>query len=97
MVFKPLFKLSAILGAGHDQRKIESQDALVRQERRNFAVRDALRQAFDDRCLADAGFADQHRIVLGAAAQNLDHAVDFAFAADQRIQLAVHRSLGQVA
>ena len=94
---QPLFKLAAILGARHDQRKIESQDALVGQERRDFAVRDALRQPFDDGGLAHAGLADQHRIVLGAAAQNLDDALQFAVASHQRIELVVHGGLGQVA
>ena len=36
---------------------------------RHLAVDDALREAFDDRRLADAGFADQHRIVLRASLQ----------------------------
>src|SRR3984893_497442 len=75
-----LFKLAAILGAGDDQRKIESEDALVREERGNFSVRDALRQPFDDSGLAYAGLADEHWIVLGAAAQNLNHALQFAVA-----------------
>ena len=92
-----LFKLAAILGAGDNQRKIKSEDALVGQERRNFSVRDALRQSFDDGGLAHAGLADQHRIVLGAAAQNLDDALQFAIAPDQRIELVVHGGLGQVA
>ena len=92
-----LFELAAILGARHDQRKVESENALVRQKRRDFAVRDALRQPFDDGGLAHAGLADQHRIVLGAAAQNLDDALQFAIASHQRIELVVHGGLGQVA
>ena len=94
---EPLFELSAILGAGDDQRKIERQNALVGEEGRNFAVGDALRQAFDDGGLAYAGLADQHRIILGAAAQNLHHALHFAVAAHQRIELAIHGGLRQVA
>ena len=82
-----LFELAAILGAGDDQRKIQRQNALVGQERRHVAVGDALRQAFDDGGLADARLADQHRIVLGAAAENLDHALQFVVAPDQRIEL----------
>ena len=58
---------------------------------------DALRQPFDDGGLADAGLADQHRIVLGAARQHLDHAADLVVAADHRIELALARELGQVA
>ena len=58
---------------------------------------DALRQPFDDRGLADARLADQDRIVLGAARQHLDHAADLLVAADDRIELALARQLGQVA
>ena len=92
-----LFKLAAILGAGDDQGKIKSEDALVGQERRDFAVRDALGQTFHDGGLAHAGLADQHRIVFGAAAKNLNHALELAFAPHQRIELVVHGGLGQVA
>src|SRR5262249_10622673 len=92
-----LFKLSSILGARHDQGKIQPKDALSPQERRDIAVGNALGQAFHDGRLAHAGFADQHRIVFGAAAQDLDHALHFAFTADERIQLAVHGGLGQIA
>ena len=63
---------------------------------RHFAVDDALRQTFDDRGLADAGFADQHRVVLGAALQHLDRAADLVVAADHRVELALTRALGQV-
>ena len=94
---QPLFKLAAILGAGHDQRKIERQNALVGQERRHVAVGDALGQAFHDGGLADARLADQHRIVLGAAAQDLHHALQLIIAADQRIERAVHGGLRQIA
>ena len=75
--FQALFKLAAVLGAGDDQRKIQSQNPFVGQEGRHIAIRNALRQAFDNRRFTDAGLADQNRIVLGAAAQNLDHAVHF--------------------
>ena len=79
------------------KRKIERQDALVRQKRRHVAVGDALRQAFDDRRLAHARFADQHRIVLRAAAEDLNRALQLAVAAHERVELAFHRRLRQVA
>ena len=94
---EPLFELAAVLGAGDDQRKIQRQDALVGQERGHVAFGDALRQAFHDGGLADARLADQHRIVLGAAAQDLHHALQFVIAADQRIERVVHGGLGEVA
>ena len=58
------------------------------QHLRHVALDDALGQALGDRRLADAGIADIERVVLGAAAQDLDGAVDLGVAADQRIDLA---------
>src|SRR5476649_168247 len=52
-------------------------------------MNDASRETFGDCGLADTGFADEQRIVLLAAAQHLDRAVDLGVAADQRIDLAV--------
>ena len=67
------------------------------QRFRHVAVDDAQRQALDDGGLADAGLADQHRVVLGAARQHLDGAADLLVAADHRIELALARRLGEVA
>ena len=92
-----LFELAAVFRAGDHQREIERDDLLVAQQFRHIAARDFLREAFDDRGLAHAGFADQHRIVLGAAAEHLDDALDFVLAADDRIELAFLGQLGQVA
>jgi hypothetical protein len=41
-----------------------------------FLVDDPLRQALDDRGLADAGLAEQHGVVLRAAAEDLHDALD---------------------
>ncbi len=50
----------------------------------------------DDRGLADARLADQHRIVLRAPLQDLNRAADLVVAADHRIELALLRALGQI-
>ena len=55
---EPLLKLAAVLGAGHDQGKVERQNALLGQERQNHATGDALRETFHDGGLADARLAD---------------------------------------
>ena len=94
---EPLFELAAVLGAGDDERQIERENALVGEEARNVAVGNLLRQALDDGRLADAGLADEDGIVLGPAAEDLDDALEFLIAADQRIELVVHGGLGQVA
>ena len=61
-----------------------------------LAVDDAQRQPLDERGLADAGFPDQHRIVLGTPLQDLDRAPDFLVAADDGIDLALLGAAGQV-
>jgi hypothetical protein len=40
---------------------------------------------------------DEHGVVLGAAAEHLLHALELVLAADQRIELVLHRGLGEVA
>ena len=94
---QPLLELAAIFRAGDQRAHVERQQLLVLQAVGHVAVDDAQRQALDDGGLADAGLADQHRIVLGAARQHLDGAADFLVAADHRIELAVARGLGEVA
>ena len=61
---------------------------LSRQALGHVAGDDALGQALDDRGLADAGLADQHRVVLGPARQHLDDPADLVVAADDRVELA---------
>ena len=91
-----LLELAAELRAGDQRAHVERQDALVLQALGHFAVDDALREALDDRGLADAGLADQHRVVLGAPLQHLDRAADLIVAADDRIELAGGGARGQV-
>ena len=62
----------------------------------HVAGHDALGQALHDRGLADAGFADEHRVVLGATGQHLDDAADLVVPADDRVELAFARLGGQV-
>ena len=94
---QPLLELAAIFGAGDQRAEVERQQLLVLQALRHVAIDDALREPLDDGGLADAGLADQHRIVLGAAREHLDGAADFLVAADHRIDLAVARRLREVA
>ena len=92
-----LLELAAIFGARDQRAKIEREEFLVVQALRHVAVDDAQREPLDDRGLADARLADQHRIVLGPARQHLDGSADFLIAPNHRIKLAVAGSLGQIA
>ncbi len=92
-----LFELAAVLGAGDDEGDVEGEQALVGQEVRHVAADDLLGQTFDDRGLADPRFTDQHGVVLGAPAQHLLHPLQLVVAADQRVEVVLHRDVGQVA
>ena len=87
-LLQPLLEIAAIAGAGEQRAHVEREDRGVLQHFGHVAFDDALGQALGDRRLADAGIADIERVVLGAAAQHLDGAVELGIAADQRIDLA---------
>ena len=53
-------------------------------------------EALHDGGLADTGFADQHRVVLGATLQHLDGAADLVVTTDHRIELALLGPLGHI-
>ena len=93
---EPLLELAAELGAGNQRAHVQRQHALAAQALGHLVVDDALGQAFDNGGLAHARFADQHRIVLGPALQDLDRAADLLVAADHRVELAALGARGQV-
>ena len=82
-------KLTAIFGTSHHGAKVKRHDALGLQGFRHIAIDDAQRQPFHNRRLADTWFADQHRVVLGAARQHLNGAANFLIAANHRVKLAL--------
>ena len=95
-LLEALLEIAAIARAGEQRAHIEREHRRILENVRHLAVDDAAGQAFGDRGLADAGVADEQRIVLLAAAQHLDAAVDLAPPADQRIDLAFLRFLVEV-
>ena len=92
--FQAFLEFAAELGAGNQRAHVERQHALVFQTFGHLAVDDTLRQALDDRGFADAGLADQYRVVLGATLQHLDCAADFFVATDNRVEFALLGALG---
>ena len=92
-----LLELTPVFRARHDQRDVEREDPLVGKEVRNVAVDHFLRQALDDRRFSDTGLADQHGVVLGAAAEDLLDTFELVVAANERVERVLHRGLGQVA
>ncbi|EFF44645.1 hypothetical protein XAUB_12570 [Xanthomonas citri pv. aurantifolii str. ICPB 11122] len=91
-----LLELALHAGAGLQQADIQRAQLHILQRRRHVAACDALRETFHHRGLADAGFADQDRVVLAAAHQDIDHLADLVVAADDRVELALARLCGEV-
>ena len=85
---EPLLELAAVLGAGDHRAEVEADEPLVLEALGHVALDDAPGEALDDGGLADAGLADEHRVVLGAARQHLDDAADLLVAPDDRVDLA---------
>ena len=93
----PLLELAAVLRAGEERADVERPDPLALQAFGHVAGDDALGEPLDDRRLPHSGLADQHRVVLRAAREHLDHAPDLLVAPDDRVELALLGELGQVA
>ena len=91
-----LLEVAAIFGAGQQGAHVERINHRILQNFRHFALRHAPCQALGNRGLAHACLAHQQRVVLAATAQSLDHAIDFGFPSDQRVDLAFGSELVQV-
>ena len=86
-LLESLLELAAVLRAGHERADVEGKDALVQQDVRHVAGHDPMREALRDGRLADARLADERRVVLRLAAEDLDDPLDLLLAADDRIEL----------
>ena len=95
-LLQALLELAAVLGAGDEGADVQRDQRRLLQRLRHVAARDALGQALDDGGLADAGLADEDRVVLGAAREDLDDALDLLLAADDRVELVGARGGRQV-
>ena len=93
---QPLLEVAAIARAGEQRAHVEREDGRVLQHLGHLALDDLAGEAFGDGGLADAGIADEQRVVLLPAAEHLDGAQHLLLAADQRIDLAVARLLVEV-
>ncbi len=87
---EPLLEVAAVLGPGDQGAHVERVDRAVGQHVRDLLLDHEARQAFGNRSLADAGFADVKRVVLAAAAEDLDGALHLELPADQRVHPPGH-------
>ena len=90
-------ELASVLGAGDHHRQIQNDQPPIVQQIGHLLVDDLLGQTFDDRGLAHARLAQQHRVVLRATAQDLDKSLDFILSADDGVELAAAGQFGEVA
>jgi hypothetical protein len=88
-LLEALLEVTAVARPGDERAEVEGVEVLVLERLGDLAGDDALGEALDDGGLADAGLTDQDRVVLGAARQDLHHALDLALPADDRVELAV--------
>ena len=86
--FQPLLKVTTVAGASKQRAHVERIDRGIGQNLRGFARNDLARQAFSDSRLAHARITHQKRVVLAAAAEHLNAALDFAFAPDEGVDVA---------
>ena len=95
-VLQALLELAAVLRARQHGRQIQRHHALAAQDLRDVLLHDQLGQALHDGGLAHARLADEHRIVLAPAGEDLHDALDLVLPADHRIQLTRTRGGGQI-
>jgi hypothetical protein len=91
-----VLEVTAVLRPGEQRTYVERIDGRLAQRLRHLVVDDALGQALRDRGLSHTRIAHQQGVVLAAAAEHLDHALDLRVTSDQGIDLAVARSCIQV-
>ena len=96
-LLQALLEVAAVAGPGHQGAEVEGVELLALEGLGDVVGHDPLGQALDDGGLAHAGLADQDRVVLGAAGQDLHDPLDLALPADDRVELALAGQLGQVA
>ncbi len=83
-----LLEIAAILRPGHESAEIQGVYRASREHLRHLVVDDHLRKSLGDRRLTHTRLAHEQGIVLAAATQDLDRALDLAAPADQRIDAA---------
>ena len=71
-------------------------DTFVFERLGHITLRDPLSKPFGDGRLADARLANQDRVVLGPAREDLDDAADLLLATDDRVELALACQGGEI-
>src|SRR5690606_5626318 len=94
--FEPFLEFAAVLGTSQQRSHVQRKYTLALERLRYFIVHNALRQPFNNCCLANTRLTDEYWIVLGAALQNLYGATDLVITPDHRVELALTRAFSQI-
>ena len=94
--FQPLLKLALVLGTGNQCAHVEAVDGLALQVLRHVAADNTVRQALRDGGLTHAGLTNQYGVVLGPAAEDLQHTADLFVTPNDGVQFARLRQLVEV-
>ena len=95
--FESLLEFAAEFRPGNHRANVHGHELLVFEGLGNVPADNAAGQTFDNGRFAHPGFADEHRVVFGAAGKNLHGPADFLVAADDRVNLPPLGQLGQIA
>ena len=95
-LLQTLLELAAELRSGDHGGEVQRKEPLVGNRVGDLAARDAQRQPLDDGTFAHARLADQNRIVLLAAREDLHDAFDFGVASDDGVDTSVASQPGKV-
>ncbi len=94
--FQAFLEITPVLGAGHHRGDVQRDDPLLGEDGRDVPGGDPQGDPFHDGGLAHARFADEHRVVLLAASEDLDDAGDFRVTSHDRVQFPFPGGLGEV-
>ena len=94
--FEPLLEVTSKASSRQERGCIEGEDLGFPERVGNLVPKQAKRQAFGQRRLAHAGVADEHGVVLAAAAENLERALQLGCPSDEWIKSPGAGALGQV-
>ncbi len=94
--FEAFLELTAEFRSGHHAAEVHADEAFAFERVRHVTSNNAARETFGDGGLAHTRLADEHGVVLCAAAEHLHDAADFLIATDDRIDLAGFRTGGEI-
>ena len=96
-LLESLLEVTAVATAGDQGTHVQRVELLAMDGLGDVVIDDHLGEALDDGGLAHARLADEHRVILGAARQDLHDPLGLPGPADHRIQLLVAGGLREVA